>query len=478
MAAESEIDEWNETMENRLHSSGHQNWVIFRTAGILTILGAGYIIQDIAKDAARRKPTKNRIMLFMSSCDFLHAFFSSVIGPAMVPKEIGVPGAVGNQLTCDVQGFLLFVTGLSSGLYNVSLALCYLIIVRYEYSDERLRVLEPYFLYLPVISCLVVAIAGLPFGIYNFNGTYVCFIYVSPLDCDAPESPIECERGEKYSYWLYLSSIMIVIGASFIIFSMVKMYTAVLQRERSGDQFRFSVAAAARSSFISSAANAPNAIIRRPSSLRHRNLSRKMRSQGLWYSGAFLFTFSPLALDIVLQVEFLMYVALITAQLIGFTNAVIYVRPKLLKFRRDYRNIGFVSSIWYTLTRKRPAGATTSGDRNASRRAAMTESSSLRVTLDRFSLRVKSLFFTDERRDLSDPASIEQIDVIDSIRQDVPNTGNESSFVMERLKCKKNDVETVKKDVESNNGSTFQNQNTLENIESEITEKSKDEVDV
>ena len=134
-------------------------------------------------------------------------------------------------------------------MYNVSLALCYLIIVRYEYSDERLRVLEPYFLYLPVISCLVVAIAGLPFGIYNFNGTYVCFIYVSPLDCDAPESPIECERGEKDVYWLYSSSIMMIIGACFIIVCMVKMYKAVLQRERSGDQFRFSCTA--RSSFIS-----------------------------------------------------------------------------------------------------------------------------------------------------------------------------------------------------------------------------------
>jgi hypothetical protein len=174
MVMESDIEEWNQTIETWLNSSERRFLVIVvKVVGILTILGAGYIIQDIAKDAARRKPTKNRIMLFMSSCDFLNAFVTSVIGKAMVPKGIGigVSGAVGNQLTCDVQGFLTFVTGAASALYNVSLALCYLLTVRYEYSDERLRVLEPYFLYLPIIVCLVIAITGLPFGIYNFNGS-------------------------------------------------------------------------------------------------------------------------------------------------------------------------------------------------------------------------------------------------------------------------------------------------------------------
>ena len=71
---ENEIDEWNQAIAARINSSEQRNLVIvIRIAGILTILGAGYIIQDIAKDAARRKPTKNRIILVMSSCDFLQA---------------------------------------------------------------------------------------------------------------------------------------------------------------------------------------------------------------------------------------------------------------------------------------------------------------------------------------------------------------------------------------------------------------------
>ena len=148
--------------------------------------------------------------------------------------------------------------------------------------------LEPCFLYIPIIDALVVAIAGLPFGIYNFNCYKYCFIDASPLYCDSPESPIECDRGEKYIYWLYSSSIMMIIGACVIIVCMVKMYTAVLQQERSGDRFCFSVAS--RSSFITSrdAGITSNAISQRMRSRRHRDLSSTMSSQGLWYSGAFL----------------------------------------------------------------------------------------------------------------------------------------------------------------------------------------------
>jgi hypothetical protein len=112
-------------IETWINSSQRRSLVIdLRVVGILTIFGAGYIIQGIAKDAARRKPTKNRIILVMSICDFLNALVTSVLGTSMVPKGIWVPGAVGNQLSWDAQGFLTYTTGMASGSYNVSLALC------------------------------------------------------------------------------------------------------------------------------------------------------------------------------------------------------------------------------------------------------------------------------------------------------------------------------------------------------------------
>ena len=339
-----EIKEWNRLIEAWINSSERQSLTIAaRIAGMLTILGAGYIIHDIVKDAARRKSTKNRIIFLMSSCDFLNALVHATIGPAMVPKGIGVPGAVGSQLTCEVQGFVANITGMASGSYNCSLALCHLLMVRYEYSDERLRKLEPYFLYLPIIYSLVVAISGLPFGIYNYYGTYSCFMCASPLYCDKPESPIECDRGELYIYWLYLIGVVVCIQACAIIFCMVKMYTAVLQREQSGDRFRLF---ASRSSF-----NVP-----RPNVERNRTLSNTIGIQGLWYSGAFLFTFVPPMIFVLWwQNYWANLIGLFTFHLMGFTNAVIYVRPRFLKFRRDFPSLDIGLSLWCTLVRKRPA---------------------------------------------------------------------------------------------------------------------------
>jgi hypothetical protein len=80
------------------------------------------------------------------------------------------------------------------------------------------------------------------------------------------------------------------------------------------------------------------------------------------------------------------------------------------------------------------------------------ESSFLRITLDRIILGMKSLFLASETRDvLSVLASTEEKDAIDNhqeVNTQEVNTGNESSFVMERLKCKKDELPVREKDVE------------------------------
>ena len=385
----SEIEEWNRAIEDKLDSSGHRALVIvLRIAGTLSVLGACYIIEDIVKDAARRKATKNRIMVLMSACDFLNQFLNSVIGPAMVPKGIGVPGAVGNQFTCDIQGFLAYVTGAASGLYNVSLAICYLLMVRYRNTDEQLRKLEPYFLYSPIIMCLLMSIAGLPCQIYNFGGGLTCFIGASPIECDNAESPIECERGKMYIYWNYANVVVIFSSACTISFCMIKIYSAVLQQDRRGDWFRFpsSSSAISNANGISRASTNVN-IGRHSSADPSRELSNAMRLQGLWYSGAFLFTFFPLMLYFIWNIDAFYLLVLFTFNLLGFTNAVIYIRPRFLKFRRDYPDVCISSSIWHSIARTRPAAA---GGTN-SRSAIVSSSSSLCVSLEPLFSRMKSI---------------------------------------------------------------------------------------
>ena len=346
-----EVEEWNENIQNWLNSTERQTIeIISRTAAILTVFGASYIIQDITKDATRRKETKNRIISFMSFCDLIAVFLGTVLSTVMVPKDIGVPGARGNQLSCTIQGLVINVFGPASGLYNVTLAIFYLLLVRFDYSDEKLRKLEPFFLYIPFVLSLIIAVPGGYFKVYNFSGQDSCTFNVSPLNCDKMGSPIECERGQLYYYWRYTTSCLLFSSAVIIVICMVMMYKAVLGRERSGDRFRF------RPTSTTTSNSNPR-----------RTLSNAMKSQGMWYSVAFLFTFFPLLISPFWNAYPRKVLAAFTLNLIGFTNAVIYIRPRLLKFRRDHPNIGFCSSVWYTLIRSNPSRATgTSTNRTTS----------------------------------------------------------------------------------------------------------------
>ena len=138
-----------------------------------------------------------------------------------------------------------------------------------------------------------------------------------------------------------------------------------------------------------------------------------MRSQGLWYSRAFLFAFFPVAVDFLLQVESL------------FSYLTHYIPMDCIYQRCDLSpsNVPQVLSrplehgcrIKYMVYLDSKAPSYTSGDK-IDRTAMRTKSLSLRVTmLCRFNLGVKSLFFACDKRDLSVLASsIEQKDVIDS----------------------------------------------------------------
>ena len=350
-----DIDEWNEEILAGLHSSKTKTKVLIaRCAGTLGLLGSIYIIQDILKDTRRRKPTKNRIILFMSICDFLFSISSPILGPLLGPKEIGAPGSIGNVTTCTIQGFMVLSSATTSAYYNVTLALCYLLIVRYEYSDDRLRKLEPYFIYIPIGMGLLIAIPGLPLHIYNFNES-VCYISAKPYGCNSDGSPVECETGDYYNFLYIFNSIEIFIAACFIIGCMIMMYSATLQRERSGNRFRFStsIVSTTRGELNNAAAlGQPPTSSPSSSPVRiRRNLSDVMRAQGLWYSGAFLISFSPIMLSAFIDTNWLGAVMTVTIDMLGFTNAVIYIRPRFLTFRRDYPNIGIASSLWHTLVR-------------------------------------------------------------------------------------------------------------------------------
>jgi hypothetical protein len=73
---------------------------------------------------------------------------------------------VGNQATCNFQGFLLQLA-IGAPLYNCSLALCYLLTIMYDWSNDRLALMGRW-VHMFIISFSVgTSILLLPLGQYN-----------------------------------------------------------------------------------------------------------------------------------------------------------------------------------------------------------------------------------------------------------------------------------------------------------------------
>ena len=84
------LDSWNGIVEEVLdYSEFRAVRICGRVAGCLTLLGSSYIIQDILKDATRRKATKNRIVLFMSLCDLATSLVDSIPQNMWAPRNMG-----------------------------------------------------------------------------------------------------------------------------------------------------------------------------------------------------------------------------------------------------------------------------------------------------------------------------------------------------------------------------------------------------
>jgi len=101
-----------------------------------------FIVCEVIHDHRTRGSTTSiqRTLLAMSCVDILasSAWFMSTWA---TPEENGWAYAAGNQRTCDYQGFLLQLA-IGAPLYNSSLALLYLLMIKMRWTDEQLRRVE------------------------------------------------------------------------------------------------------------------------------------------------------------------------------------------------------------------------------------------------------------------------------------------------------------------------------------------------
>lgn len=200
-----------------------------------------FILYEIYCDS-RSKGTNSikRTILGVTAIDML-ASFAWFLSSWAVPRG-SFPLAAGNRASCNFQGFLLQLA-IGAPLYNCSLSLYYVLILKYRWTDVRLRVVEMW-VHVAVLTFAVgSSILLLPLEQYNPTGS-VCWVIGNPQECDDSRFQgigVPCVRGKNawiYGLSLFYGPLWVCIVVS--ICSMVMIYQEVKRTSKRLERYSIS----------------------------------------------------------------------------------------------------------------------------------------------------------------------------------------------------------------------------------------------
>lgn len=199
---------------------------------VLSIIGSYVILREVSSTRLG-----SAISTMLSSLSLADIIFSTAFGLSTwaSPSHLEyIRGNIGTTLSCTMQGFAIELGGKASLLSNASLAILYLLRIRYHWNDEKLNALS---IRLQILSwglSLALAASLLPFRLYN-NGYQICTIAPDPINCKDSYhfgDEANCEHGD---YAWIVSPIIILLPTWICIIvssvSMAGIYQIVRQTE-------------------------------------------------------------------------------------------------------------------------------------------------------------------------------------------------------------------------------------------------------
>lgn len=220
--------------------------IIPKFSSILSIVGSIHIIlyQDDSKKVRKfQSSTYNRLLMIMSFYDITSSF-GCFFSTWAIPKDDDqglVVYNIGNQNTCNLQGFLLHFGNFGAVFYNAFLSAYFCQLVRAKisnnsknsnYNKNRCKLdnerMELVFHILILLFAISTAIYPTWKGYMNPTPSH-CYINDFPVGCVNEE----CIRGEHFKLFrIYLSLVPISICILVITISMIMLYVSVKNLER------------------------------------------------------------------------------------------------------------------------------------------------------------------------------------------------------------------------------------------------------
>ena len=260
-----------------------------------------------------RNQPNNRFLLVMSIMDVLVSF-SFMASSLPIPKETGQYAAIGNDITCSIQGFL-FQIGISVPCYNASLCIWFLMNIKYNMQPREFAAkVEPY--------CHVLSL-GLPLA-----RAIACFA----LDLFAPRGMYCIGKRSSLVLVMILSTVLLALNFIIIIYCMGAIYISFVEKEKRMRRY---------STSESGMMWRPNA------SLQGKKLAAK---QGLLYSLAYFITFIFPLLNTFIPQKYtynvFFYLQSIFLPLQGFWNFLLYTRHSVSRIQDQYPELALYKIFW------------------------------------------------------------------------------------------------------------------------------------
>eukprot|EP00529_Nitzschia_sp_RCC80_P022739 CAMPEP_0113452398 /NCGR_PEP_ID=MMETSP0014_2-20120614/6826_1 /TAXON_ID=2857 /ORGANISM="Nitzschia sp." /LENGTH=487 /DNA_ID=CAMNT_0000343769 /DNA_START=88 /DNA_END=1551 /DNA_ORIENTATION=+ /assembly_acc=CAM_ASM_000159 len=343
---------------------------------IPSVVATVTVMQHIVRSKRRRSRTISRVLLLMSCMDFVFAV-CAIFGGLAVPKgaypDFILPYARGTWTTCEVSGFMLQLSSTSSVLCNGSLTCCYLLTLRYNWSDRRLKTIEPYLLAVPFIVGISMCSVALARNLYN-PVPFGCRIQEYPENCLDTGNCIRGDNADNYMLSLFFSWVWSVFA--FMCIAMTLIYLKIYKTETrsmrysmkhhqpssmlSGEQFTSppsplntvhanqkdtEAMTDAAVTTITTTTTATTTTMRN----RHRQttattttFASRFANQSIFYCIVFFLTWIWGTLHVTVNEREgdppsflpLLYLLCIFESLQGFNNALVYFRPRYLSYRR------------------------------------------------------------------------------------------------------------------------------------------------
>jgi len=205
-----------------------------RVAAGVSILAIACTLSETVADVRLRQDTSVIRVLLSYQLPLLGMHAAQLLGQTPMPASDDKWGAIGTMGTCEAQGFVLLASQLGTLLWDACLSTVFLLMVRYNWTESKLRRLER-FMHI-VIWPLALLLPIHPLRHHMFNSNFeMCVIGDVPNNCE--EGAEDCVAQDADAIFMALFGLVPVVVGGYSILVMLLIYRKIRHLERRNRQY-------------------------------------------------------------------------------------------------------------------------------------------------------------------------------------------------------------------------------------------------